>query len=61
VPLVEQQLPALPVHIRSILKFSGVRVAQFLAFLYWFVDRCLPFCLFLFVLFPLVIVLSVLL
>ena len=54
-PLVEQELPTLPEHLSSPPVFSGVRVTRSLALCVCFADRC-PFVLFL-----LVIVLSVLL
>jgi hypothetical protein len=56
VPPVEQELLTLPEHMSSPPVFSGVRVTRSLVLHVCFVDRCLPFCLFL-----LAIVLSVLL
>ena len=53
-PLAEQELPALPEHLSSSPGFSGVRVTLSLVL-------CVMFCRSLFVLFLLVIVLSVLL
>ena len=55
VPLMEQELPTLPEHLSSLTDFSGVRVARSLVLCVCFVDRLLPF-----VLFVLAIVLSVL-
>jgi hypothetical protein len=57
VPLVEQELLTLPVHLSSPPVFSGVRVTRSLVLYVCFVDRCLSF----FTFFHLVIVLSVLL
>jgi hypothetical protein len=56
VPLVEQELLTLPVHLSSPPVFSGVRVTRSLVLYVCFVDHCLSFCTFL-----LAIVLSVLL
>ena len=51
-PLVEQELLALPKHLRSPPVFSGVRVTRSLVLDVCFVDRCLSFwplcCLFFF-------------
>ena len=55
-PLVEQELLTLPKHPSSPPVFSGVRVTRSLVLCVCFVDRCLSFCTFSF----LVIVLSVL-
>ena len=57
VPLVEQELLTLPLHLSSPPVFSGVRVTRSLVLYVCFVDRCLSF----FTFFHLVIVLSVLL
>ena len=47
-PLVEQELPTLPEHLRSSPAFSGVRVTRSLVLCVCFVDRCLFFCPFYF-------------
>ena len=57
VPIEEQELPTLPVHMSLPPIFSGVRVTRSLVLCVCFVDRCLS----LFVLFLLAVVLSVLL
>ena len=44
VPLVEQKLLTLPVHLWSPPVFSGVRVTRTLVLCVCFVDRCLAFC-----------------
>jgi hypothetical protein len=46
VPLVEQELPTLPEHLRSLPVFSGVRVTRSLVLYVCFVDRCSSFCTF---------------
>jgi hypothetical protein len=56
VPLMEQDVPTLPEHLRSPPDFSGVRVTRSLVLYACFVDRSLSFVLFL-----LDIVLSILL
>jgi hypothetical protein len=43
VPLVEQELLTLPVHLSSPQVFSGVRVTESLVLYVCFVDRCLSF------------------
>ena len=43
-PLVEQELLTLPVHMSSPQIFSGVCVAGSLVLCVYFVDRCLSFC-----------------
>ena len=43
-PLVEQELLTLPVHLSSPLVFSGVHVTRSLVLYVCFVDRCLSFC-----------------
>jgi hypothetical protein len=55
---VEQELPTLPEHLSSPPVFSGVRVTRSLVLCVCFVDRCLSFLYFFFLL---SIVLSVLL
>ena len=67
-PLVEQELLTIPEHMSSRPVFNGIRVTRSLVLCVCFVDRCLSFCTFSFghcvvcpfVLFLLVIVLSVL-
>jgi hypothetical protein len=44
VPLVEQELLTLPVHLSSLPIFSGVRNTRSLVLCVCFVDRCLSFC-----------------
>ena len=44
VPLVEQELLTLPVHLSSLPIFSGVRNTRSLVLYVCFVDRCLSFC-----------------
>jgi hypothetical protein len=44
VPLVEQELLTLPVHLSSLPILSGVRNTQSLVLCVCFVDRCLSFC-----------------
>jgi hypothetical protein len=46
VPLVEQELSALPEHLSSPAVFSGVRVTRSLLLCVCFVDRYLSFCAF---------------
>jgi len=43
-PLVEQELFALPEHLSSYSVFSGVRITRSLILYVCFVDRCLSFC-----------------
>jgi hypothetical protein len=43
-PLVEQELFALPDHLSSYPVFSGVRITRSLVLYVCFVDRCLSFC-----------------
>ena len=49
VPLVEQELLTLPEHLSSPAVFSGVQVTRSLVLYVCFVDRCLSFCTFSFV------------
>ena len=46
VPLVDQELPTLPEHLRSPPVFSGVRVSRSLVLGVCFIYHCLPFCTF---------------